>query len=236
MKLNEYLLDSLNICKKNPLLFVPLAGAVVLVTLLTMLLGGPAIPFAGTMDMQQVAAGAGAALGSAMVLSILSTLITFLAHGMTIALGHDAIQGLPVSLRKGWERAAERIVPLVIAVILVGLLIGIGMVLLVLPGLVAAFFLMFTFAAIMVDGKDALRALRSSISLVAGNLGTTLILFFVLIALSVIFMLLNMILSMIPVAGTVVAIVVSAVFSTYLTLVVLHAYLEIRQAPPEPTI
>lgn len=236
MKLNEYLTESFNSCLKNPLLFVPMAGAVVLVSLLSLLFSGTAIPFAGPMDAQTMAAGAGTALGGAMVLSILSTLITFLAHGMTIALGYDLISGRPVSLRRGWESVLERITPLVIAVILVGLLTGIGMVLLILPGLIAAFFLMFTFAAVMVDREDALRALRSSIRMVANNFSAAFILFLVMIALGVIFMLVNMILGLIPVVGTLVAIVVSSVFSTFLTLVLLHAYLELRQAPATPDV
>lgn len=236
MKINEYLTESFNQCVKNPLIAVPMAASIVLVSLLSLLFAGSAIPFSGSLDPQQLAAGAGATLGGAMVLSILSTLVTFFAHGMTVALGNDVISGRPVSLRKGLDAVVERAVPLVISVILVGLLIGIGMVLLVLPGLVAAFFLMFTVTAVMVDHEDALRALRSSIRLVAANASAAFVLFLVIVALSVLFLIVNTILGMIPAVGFLVAILVSAFFSTFLTLVLLHAYRELRRAPAAPDV
>ncbi|MBD8077455.1 hypothetical protein [Cellulosimicrobium arenosum] len=65
----------------------------------------------------------------------------------------------------------------VVAALLVGVLTGVGYALCYLPGIVFAFFAMFTLFFVIDKGQDAVEALRSSFSLVNKNLGTVVILY-----------------------------------------------------------
>lgn len=243
MKINEFLKDSLDICRKHPMLVIPMLASVVVVALLSLMIAGSAIPYVGALEgsmtgggltSPQGPAGTGTALGGLLVLSILSALVTLLAHSMTLAMAHDALEGRPVTLKSSWAVTLERIVPLVVAVVLVGLLVSIGMAFLVLPGLIIAFFLMFTFAVIVVDGQDALQAIMTSVRLVTANFGSVFVLFLVMLALGVLFWLVNVIVGLIPIAGPLGAIVVSSAFSAYLSVFLLQAYRSIRELPQGP--
>jgi hypothetical protein len=236
MKINDILMDSVHVCRKHPLVFVPMLASVVIVSLLSLLLVGSAIPFAGTATPEQMIAGAGMALGGIMLFSILTMLVSLLAHGMTVIMAYDAVEGRSVTLKDGWTKTMERIVPLVIASIIVGLLLGIGFALLILPGLILALFLMFTFPAVMVDRKDAFRAISGSFRMAGHNFGTVFVIFLVAIALAVLFTLANMIVSLIPALGFVVAIILSCAFSGYLSVFILQAYLALRETPPAPDV
>lgn len=236
MKINDILMDSIHVCRKNPLVFVPMLASVVIVTLLSLVLVGSMTPFTGMTTPEQIMAGAGAALGSIMLFSILTMLLSLLAHGMTVIMAFDAVEGRKVTLQDGWSRTLERIVPLVIASVIVGLLLGVGFALLVLPGLILLLFLMFTFTAIMVDRNDAFRAITTSFRMTAHNFGTVFVLFLVIIALGVLFALANMIVSLIPVLGALVAILLSCAFSGYLSVFILQAYLSLRETPPAPDV
>ena len=236
MKINDILIDSIHVCRKNPLIFVPMFASVVIVTLLSLLLVGSAVPFAGMTTPEQMMAGAGAALGSIMLFSILTMLLSLLAHGTTVVMAYDAVEGRPVTLKDGWARTQERIVPLVIASVIVGLLLGIGFALLILPGLILVLFLMFTFTAIMVDRHDAFRAITTSFRMTGHNFGTVFVIFLVAIALGVLFALANMIVSLIPALGFVVAIILSCAFSGYLSVFILQAYLALRETPSAPDV
>lgn len=86
----------------------------------------------------------------------------------------------------GWNRTLQRIVPVIIASLLIGIVVTIGMILLVLPGIVVAFFLMFTLVALMVDNLGVFKAIGYSFRTVGKNFGATFIAFLVIIGLAII--------------------------------------------------
>ncbi len=244
MKINEILKDTLDICRRNLILFVPMLAAILVVGLLTLIIAGSAVPLIGAFDPglagdgatpESALAGTQAIIRGLMVLMILSALVIFFAHGMTLGMANDAIQGRPVSLRDGWRDTLERMVSLAIAVILTGLLVGIGTALFILPGLILGFFLMFTFAAIMVDGKDALQAFRTSIRVVLSHFGTVFVLFLVMVALGALNWLVLRVVGRVPVAGPILTILIGAAFGAYLTVFLLQAYLILRETPSTPS-
>lgn len=247
MNITTVLKDSYEVSRKNPLVFVPMLASVVVVALLSLITMGSVIgsgmPFIGGMhgemtgaspNMQRALAGAGIAFGSLLVFSTLSGLVSLLAHGMTVAMANDAVQGQPVTLKTGWDRVVERAVPLVVASVILGLLVGIGLVLLVLPGLLIGFFLMFTLTAVIVDGKDAFSALKTSFQVVRSNFGAVFVLFLVMIALAFLVGIANSILGLIPVLGWLASVVLSSLFGGFLGVFVLQAYLTLRESPETP--
>lgn len=244
MSISALLKESFGVSKQNPLIFVPLLVASVFSALVSLIFVGSAMPMAGRFAGEQMAenpeaalTGLGAAMGGMFLVFILSGIVGLLAHGMTVAMADLALKGEKASLGAGWGRLVARIVPMIIASILVGVIVSVGMMLLVLPGLILAFLLMFTLVSVMVDDAGAFDALGRSFRTVTGNFKATFIFFLVLIALGVLSGLAGMIVGLIPILGVVLTMIVSALYTGYISIFVVDAYRNLEEkpeAPPEP--
>ncbi|MFP3958998.1 MAG: hypothetical protein ACLFUX_02415 [Spirochaetaceae bacterium] len=237
MNISQMLKESLTVSKSNPLIFVPMLAASVFSAVLSLVLVGSALPMAKQFGAQaaeapeQAVAGAGAAAGGFLVVSILSGIVGLLAHGMTVAMADQALDGSSATLATGWSRLTSRLVAILIASVLIGILVSVGMMLLVLPGLIVAFLLMFTLVAVMVDGAGAFDSLVRSFRTVTGNFRATFVVFLVLIALGVLAGLVSIILGLIPVLGVILTMVVSALYTGYVTIFIVRAYRELHTEP-----
>lgn len=223
--------ESIVVAKGNPLIFVPMLAAFVFSALVGLIFTGSAIPMMGRFTGEQFAAspeqalaGAGAAVGAFMMVSMISSFVSFLAHGMTVGMADSALKGQPVTLKSGWERLVARIVPLVIATAVVLAIVTVGMILLVLPGLVAAFFLMFTLVAVMLDSLPAGKALGRSFQTVKKNLGAAFITVLVILGLAFLVMVLNFALVFIPVLGVILSGILFTIYAAFITVFLVRVY------------
>ncbi len=82
----------------------------------------------------------------------------------------------PVSVGGSYKRAFQRILPLIGTWILVGLAIMGGMLLLVVPGILAAFWFTLATQVVVIEGVGGLAAMKRSKQLMAGNIGTVFVL------------------------------------------------------------
>ncbi len=223
--------ESISAAKGNPLLFVPMLASVVFSAIIGFIFAGSAMPMMGGFSGEQFAAnperalaGAGAALGSMMIVSIISSFVNFLAHGMTVGMADTALKGEAVTLNSGWQRLVSRIVPLVIASVIVIILITLGMILLILPSLIVAFFLMFTLIAVMVDNLSPGKALGRSVKTVTKNFGATFITFLVIVGLTLPVLLLNFVLVLIPVLGVILSTLLFSIYTAFITIFLVRVY------------
>ncbi len=244
MNITAVLRDSFDVMKKNWTLFVPFLAAFVLMALISLIAVGTMVPFGDFGSMGQVsekeAIGmAGASLLAVFIMMILSGIIGLVAHGMTIVMIEDALRTEKATLSEGWKKTVQNIVQLVIAAVVVGVIVSIGFILLVLPGIVAVFFLMFTIVAVMSNRDNGFTALAHSFRIVYRNLKTTIVLFLVLIALGVLFGIVSMIVGLIPILGVVLSIAISAVFGVYTTIFLVISYNKLDTEPdtqPDATV
>ena len=230
MSIITILKESLEIVKKNPILFVPMLALTVIVALLSLIFLGSMVPFmggmqqGGTVTSQQAMTAAGAALGGIFITLILSSILGLVAHGMTVAMADEAVQSQSTSLKGGLNKVKERLLPIILAAVLVGLIVSVGFMLLVLPGIIAMFLLMFTFMAVMLDNENAFRAIGKSTRTVTGHFGAVFVLFLVLIALGLLVAIIDAIVGMIPILGVVLSIIFSAAYSSFITVFLVIAY------------
>ncbi len=244
MNVLTILKESFNIVKKNLVLSVPMLALTVITAVLSLIFIGSMIPFAGGMakggmSPEGAVGAAGAAIGGLFIVIIISAILGLMAHGMTVAMVEEAVTSEKATLKKGWEAAKQRLVPLIIAALVVGLIVGIGAVLLVLPGIIAAFLLMFTFVVVMLEGENAFGAIGRSFKTVTGHFGAVLVLFLVLIALGLIVAIVDSILALIPILGVILTIILSAVYAAYATTYVVltyHQLAEKTEETPEPKV
>jgi hypothetical protein len=230
MEIAELLGKSLRRLKENPTIVVPILAVSAVISLVSLILVGSLVPQMGgvqselTVSTDEAVRFAGMAIGRFVILMVVGSIIGLLGHGMTVFMAHDAITGSPVNLASAWNRTNARLLPLIIASLLVGIIVSLGFVLLIIPGIILAFLLIFTFVALMVDESGPTQAIASSFRVVRHNIAPVFVFFLVLIALAVLVGIVNTVVSLIPFLGSIIAIVVGAVYAAYVTILVVTVY------------
>lgn len=161
--------ESLEIYGSHPVIVVPSVTLVILATVVTPLgLGSLASLPRLLVPASPEALGTGLSLGA--ILFALGSLIAFLlVEAMTIGLVREAYQGGGASVGGALVEALGKIGALIIAALLASVILTIGYLLLVIPGLILTFLLWFVVQAIMVDDEGGLGALRRSVEFFVSN-------------------------------------------------------------------
>ncbi len=215
MDIMGVLKNGIEVSKKNYIIFVPTIAVMAIMFVLSLIL-----------------IGVGAMMAGVFLISIIGMILGLFAHGMTIGMAKEAIDTGSTSLASGINIAVSRFVPLLIAAIVVGIIVTIGLLLLIIPGLIAAFLLMFTFVAIVVDNMGAVEAMKKSFEVIKSQLSDAIILFIALIVVGVIFIIANMILNVIPFLGQLLGMILMGIFTGYISVVIVMAYKELTVSAP----
>ncbi len=245
MNIVEILKTSFTRLKENPVLLVPILAISVVLGLLSLLLIGSMVPQMGpfqadaAVSAEEAMGFAGMALGRFITLMVIGSIVGLLGHGMTVLMAHDALSGNPVSLKDAWNRTTARVVALVLASLLVGIIVSLGFVLLVIPGIILAFFLMFTFVALMLNESNPLQAVGRSFQVVKQNFAAVFVFFLILIALGLLVSIVNMVIGLIPVLGSILAVVIGSVYATFVSVFVVAVFNQLTAhdgEAPEPEV
>jgi len=214
--------------RENPVLIVPPLIAFLIVLVLNyLLIGSIAVGMMGaTMGGSPgVRMGSiGAMAGTALLIMGLSIVLSMVAGGATVAMAHDALVGRATSLASGLAAAQRRLGDLVVASILASIVIMIGFMLFLVPGLIAAFFLLYTLPEVMLGGTSGTGALSTSVKLVSSHLGDSLILAVGLLVIGVLVGIVGMIFRFVPVLGALVSVILQAALAAYAAAVIVAAY------------
>ena len=105
-----------------------------------------------------------------------------------------------------------------------GLLVVVASIFFVIPGLIAAFFLMFALPAVLLDGAGALDALGRSARLVRANLGPALGLVIGVIIVMVALWIAIALLTNVPLLGQLASALLLGVFAAYVAVVAVRVY------------
>lgn len=230
MSIVNLLTTSLQRLKENPVMLVPILAISVVLAILSLILIGSMVPQMGPfqpdapVSAEEAMGFAGMAMGRFITLMIIGSIVGLLGHGMTVLMAHDALTGNAVSLKDAWTRATGRIVALVLASLLVGIIVSLGFVLLVIPGIILAFFLMFTFVALMLTESNPLQAIGHSFRVVKQHFASVFVFFLVLIALGVLVGILNVVIGLIPVLGSILAVILGSVYATFVSVFVVAVF------------
>lgn len=214
--------------RQNPILALPPLVAFLIVALLNLILIGSALGMMGRASEFRTGP-LGAVAGTALLVMGLSVLISMIAGGMTVAMAHDALAGQVPSLGQGLAATQRRLGALVLASVLTSLILMVGFMLFVVPGFIAAFFLIFTLPAVMVAGSGGAASLGVSTRLVGARLGETLILAIGLVVIGIVVGIVGMLFRFIPVLGFLVALVLQAALAAYASAVIVAAYRRAEQ-------
>ncbi len=236
MNIVDIFKEGADISSKNIVIFAPLFIVMILMFILSLLLFEFGIfPFG---FMGGFAGGGMGMYSSGMPYSPFSFLFSgwfivtvivffimeFIAYGATIGMASEAEEKSSTNLSNGVNTALSRIVPLLLGALIIGIIVGVGIVLLVIPGLIAAFFLMFAPVAIVVDNMDAVSAIKRSAAMVKQNLNDALVFFVAVVLVSAVFMIARMAIGFVPFIGHLVGLILMGVLSSYIAVVTVKFY------------
>jgi hypothetical protein len=179
--------------------------------------------------------GAGAAAGGiaglilgALLFGIVMGGMWFLSSGMVVVMARDALGGREPGLGDALAAVLGRLGTLVVASILVTAIVAAGFLFLVIPGLVAMVFLMFTLPAVLLDGLGAVDAMRRSVAVVREHVGAVVGLVVGSLLVFVGAAIVAWIVGWVPFLGGLAAFVVHSAAVSYLTVVGVHVYQTLR--------
>ncbi|MBI5103010.1 MAG: hypothetical protein HZB33_14430 [Nitrospirae bacterium] len=221
--------DSIEVAKKSPLICGPTVAVGIVRALVTMALFSGGMMAAGMtgqgMDSPAGAMGAVAVMaGVGAIIGIVFTVLGLIAHGMTVGMANEALDTGKTSIDSGISMVMGRLPQLVVAALLVGLAVGIGMMLLIIPGLIAAFFFMFTFVIVVLENSSAVDAMKKSVAIVKANLNDLVMLFLGIIAAGVVVALVGFLFAFIPLIGQLINSLLSGVLAGIVTIAVVKVY------------
>ena len=220
-----------------PVLIVPPLAVAVLGFMLLFFIGGGAAVIGALMGgamggSHGAAAGgiAGLVLG-ALVFAVVMGTLALLSSGMVIVMARSALGGHEPALGDALAMVARRLGAVLVAASMVGIIVMIGFLFLVIPGIVAAVFLMFTLPAVLLDGLGGVDGMRRSAGLVRAHPGPVVafivgcLLVFIAIGVA------SWILSFIPFLGGLASFVLQGAAMSYLTVVGVRIYGLLRATP-----
>jgi hypothetical protein len=161
-------------------------------------------------------------------LALISMVISFFTHGVTVAMAREALETGSTSLTTGAYLAARFFTPFLSVSIAMAIIVSAGTMMFLLPGLVAAFLLLFVFPSIVVDGTGPVESLRASYGVVVSNLKDTVSLFLAILLGGLVFGIANLIVSSAGVVGQLLGVVISGFFGGYVSIVVLKSYMALK--------
>ena len=134
------------------------------------------------------------------------------------------------SLGSGFGRANEMIVSLMAAGFILGVLLLLGFMLFVIPGLIVAFIFSFTFIVIMLEKRGPVDAMKRSIQIVRANASYTFKLFAAIIGIGFFLMLVTVVLSKLSLIGLLASMALTGSFMGYTYMVFIKAYQQFKES------
>jgi hypothetical protein len=211
-----------------PVMVVPPLVAMGVVFVATVLLfGGAMSMFAldGFSGRRPVAAGLAA--GTAVLFLVgaaVAMVVNLVSSAVVVVMAKDALTGRAPRMGEAYGVVMSRLGDVVGTSLLCALIIGLGSIVLLLPGLIAAFFFMFALQVVLLESAGPVEGLRRSAGLVGNNLGRAIGLVAGAMVAAFITWLASIVLHFIPVVGRLASVLLAGVFFTYVTIVFVRAF------------
>jgi len=210
----------LEILKQYPVMIIPpLAVQVIMAVLTFLFIGGAAAAIA-------VGGGTGliGALLGGFIFTLIGGILSLVASGVTIVMARDALATREPSMGDALSAVMGRLGDVLIASILVMIIVGVGMMLLVIPGILAAFFLIFTLPAVLLDRLGAIEAIKRSFTLVKNNVVPVLLFLIGCVLAGIVIALVAQVVGFVPLLGQLAMAVLAGVAIAYFSIVAVRVY------------
>jgi hypothetical protein len=175
------------------------------------------------------AGGVAGFLAGAVLFGLVVWLVKVAAHAVVLVMARDALAGREPILSEALGAVLGRGLDVLVAAFLMWLIVVVGLFLLVVPGLIALFFLLLTPPAVLLEGRGPVDAIRRSMRLVRDNAGAVGVFVVGAILVAALGLLVSGVLGAVPLVGALAAAIVGGALISYLTVVGVRLF----QALPE---
>ncbi|MEC4685864.1 MAG: YciC family protein [Nitrospirota bacterium] len=229
MGVGDILKESLGLTRKHTIVIVP-------PVLVSFFIGCLSIVVIG-MQMTAMEPDAVGELGKGMtdlilaksVLSVVGWIFYSFAQGMVASMMVELEDKGETSLGSGFGRANEMIVSLMVAGFVLGVLLLLGFMLFIIPGLIVAFVFSFTFVVIMLEKRGPIDAMKRSVQIVRSNLSVTFKLFAAIIGIGFLLMVSSVILSKLSLIGLLASMALTGAYMGYTYVVFIKTYQKFKE-------
>lgn len=170
--LGEIFSRAFEIYRDNPIMVVPS-----LLPIAALIVG--MVIFAGYMGLIAIFGEGGfiafSALSGLFLFLILMIVLFLLAEGMTIEMVREAASGNKADLSYAWQITRAKIEPLILSSVMAGVIVALGYMLFLIPGVILSFVFFFVAQTVMIDDRSGVEALKASYHFVEANLSDALI-------------------------------------------------------------
>jgi hypothetical protein len=185
----------------------------------------------GAMMGGAMAGGHGAAAGGiaglvlgVLVFGLVMSVLWLLSSSMVVLMAREALRAHEPVLGDAFAAVMNRLGAVAVASSLVTIIVGIGFLLLVIPGVVAGVFLMFTLPAVLLDGLGAIDGMRRSVAVVRANAGPVVGLVVGVLIVLVAVWIAAWTLGLVPFLGVLASFALHGAAVSYLTVIGVHYY------------
>ncbi|MHB9112310.1 MAG: hypothetical protein ACYC4D_06745 [Thermoleophilia bacterium] len=224
----------IELIRNNPLILAPQVAAGILTFAMSLLLADSMVDTSGFIEGDFGSFMAGINWGALAALLATGAIANLLAYGISLGMACDAVDTGTATIGGGFSRFFSRIGHLIVAGILVAIMVSIGLLLCILPGLAAIFFLMFTFIGIVYSKRGAMESISGSIEMAKNNAPDALIFLLITFGISFSGSFIGNIFDIIPVVGSLAGMILQAVLSVFSMMLLVKVYSELLEPAPEP--
>lgn len=230
INISDALTKPLDVAQRNPGIIVPAllpaAASIIFAAIVAIMLGIPMSMWGGmspTGPMNPMVGGfnVGAMVVAFVVFAFVMVILNLIAEGAIVSIAYSEFKGVSMNYMDGLNDAMAKIVPLLIAAVIIAVGVTIGLILLVIPGLIFALLVIFAIQEVMIANKNGINAISNSIDIVKNNFGNVLVFAIVLL---IVVAIISMALNIIPVVGTAIA---SLVLVPYASISITYAYMQV---------
>lgn len=157
---------------------------------------------------------------------IIQMILSMIIAGMIIKYVGDLIEGGKPTLRSSLDYVVTRLVDIIVASIIIGVILVIGFILFIIPGVIFGIMFILTMQVVVLEGKNPIEALDRSRRLVGGRWTLTFILILILLILLILA-------NVIPIVGWILVMIVKSYMTVVLTMLYYSLRAREEQLPPQ---
>ncbi len=187
MTVGQILDRTFKLYRQSFIRFITIAAVVAVpVFLLQMVLQQTLQARAAPQTVEEAQSGMGIAIGGTLVLVFFSVIGTMLCSGALAKSVSEAYLGRDVSVGQAYRVVLPKLGTLILAAILIGVVVMVGFVMLIIPGIIFFLWYSLTAQAVVLENCSATRGMSRSKALLKGNLGKVFVVGFLVNVISAI--------------------------------------------------
>jgi hypothetical protein len=170
-------------------------------------------------------------------LVLITVVVTLIVAGAYPSLVQEALAGQPLNVTRSLRQAAGKFWSLLVAAIIVGVLVSLGLLAFIVPGIIFACWWAYTVPSIMLEGRGALDGMSASRAFGRDKKWSTFVILLAIIIVAIIIGVVEAVVSLgSPLAGRVVGSILSVPLQAWASVIFSYIYLTYGPSSTTPAV